>query len=567
VNTLVYTGLSNALLATVLAFVAAAVGRVCRRPALVHGLWLLVLLKLLTPPLVALPLLWPAYDRPAAENAAISRRLPTPSAVTAEDAAWQARIEAAVKPLHLAPEPALSTARREESTPVDNDAAWQWQGVIVAGWLASSALWCVLAGRRLVRFQRCLRLAQPMPGAVQARAHRLADRLGLRQCPSLLGMDASVSPMLWAMFGTPRLILPVALWDRLSPAQQDTLLAHELAHLRRGDHLVRWLEAAALALYWWHPVVWWARRRLQEAEEQCCDAWVVWALPDATLDYADALVATLVFVSKPGIPLPVGASGVGRTYQIKRRLTMILNRTAARALSWPWFLLVLLLGAALLPWRPTWAELAPRDERDLPPAKTQGDQEPQPKQPAKASRTDDAQPKLPMANETPTKKAPPNVPGRTRAASPVSAAEVETAREEVELMHAQLAQRQGELGEVETRIKSAERRFGRLRQLTKQGAASETELNQAQEELDLTSAQRHTKLALLREAEIRLRQAQRRLDALQASVARAENEHAVGEPKPAENRQRLDRLQALEDTLGKLLKEIQALKNEANPRR
>ena len=39
-----------------LAVVAAGVGRICRRPALTHSLWLIVLLKLVTPPLVPLSL-------------------------------------------------------------------------------------------------------------------------------------------------------------------------------------------------------------------------------------------------------------------------------------------------------------------------------------------------------------------------------------------------------------------------------------------------------------------------------------------------------------------------------
>ena len=53
-DTLLHVGLSNALLATVLALVTAGVCAVWRRPALAHGLWLLVLLKLVTPPLVPL---------------------------------------------------------------------------------------------------------------------------------------------------------------------------------------------------------------------------------------------------------------------------------------------------------------------------------------------------------------------------------------------------------------------------------------------------------------------------------------------------------------------------------
>lgn len=50
--------LANAAGALVLAVPAYLVGRWGRRPALAHGLWVLVLLKLVTPPLFPLPFAW-----------------------------------------------------------------------------------------------------------------------------------------------------------------------------------------------------------------------------------------------------------------------------------------------------------------------------------------------------------------------------------------------------------------------------------------------------------------------------------------------------------------------------
>src|SRR5205809_3545127 len=53
-------------MATALALCAAVVGRFCKRPALTHALWLLVLLKLVTPPLLpvsCLPSGW-SWDEP-----------------------------------------------------------------------------------------------------------------------------------------------------------------------------------------------------------------------------------------------------------------------------------------------------------------------------------------------------------------------------------------------------------------------------------------------------------------------------------------------------------------------
>ena len=48
--------LGNAAFAAVLALLALAVGRACRSPAVRHVAWVLVLLKLVTPPLFSVPL-------------------------------------------------------------------------------------------------------------------------------------------------------------------------------------------------------------------------------------------------------------------------------------------------------------------------------------------------------------------------------------------------------------------------------------------------------------------------------------------------------------------------------
>jgi hypothetical protein len=133
-------------------------------------------------------------------------------------------------------------------------------------------------------------------------------------------------------------------------------LTHELAHFHRRDHWVRGLELIVTALYWWHPVVWWGRQAIREAEEECCDAWVMWVLPESSRAYASALVEALDFLAgaRPAL-LPPAACGLGQFQTLKRRLTMILTGTTPRALSRLGFLAVLGLGF-LLPVVPTWGQ-------------------------------------------------------------------------------------------------------------------------------------------------------------------------------------------------------------------
>jgi beta-lactamase regulating signal transducer with metallopeptidase domain len=361
VDSLLEIGLSNAVAATVLALVAVAVGLACRRPALGHALWLLVLLKLLTPPLVRVPIRWPAPDQLAVATAEVGAQAEDPAEGPAalepgadagpekemdgpQDEEWFAPLEGEEAPASVPAEPPAAAA----------SGPW-WPALAGGVWLAGSLGWFVLAGWRAWRFGRELRCARPAPAALGARVEQLARSLGLARAPAVWLLPGRLAPMVWGLI-RPRLLLPAGLPGEISAEGLDTLLVHELAHLRRRDQWVRVLELLALGLYWWHPVVWYARRELQEAEEQCCDAWVVGTLPGTGRTYAAALMDTLDFLSSARVVTPPLASGLGQVADLKRRLTMIMRGTTPRALTWPGCLAVLGLGVLLLPLLPAWGQ-------------------------------------------------------------------------------------------------------------------------------------------------------------------------------------------------------------------
>jgi beta-lactamase regulating signal transducer with metallopeptidase domain len=359
VETFLRVGLGNAVVAGLLAAAAASVGVFARRrPALRHGLWLLVLLKLVTPPLWQVPVTWiskPDPDRVAPVRAPVET-VPVvepvgPVVETAERGpARDGEAVMASAAVVAEPEPVLAESPARLRLP--------WTMWVLAAWGSGSVLTFAVAAWRVRRFQSLLALAEPAEEATRIEVVALARRLALRVAPEVWQVPAAVSPMLWALGSRPRLILPLELWRRLSAKQRTTLLAHELAHLKRRDHWVRMLELLATGLYWWLPLVWMARHALREAEEQCCDAWVVWTFPDAIRTYAEALLETLDFLSGagPAATVAVAASGLGPVDHLKRRMTMIMQGTTPRALTWSGLLAVLGLSATLLPLSPTWAQ-------------------------------------------------------------------------------------------------------------------------------------------------------------------------------------------------------------------
>ena len=157
--------------------------------------------------------------------------------------------------------------------------------------------------------------------------------LGLARIPELCTTDARVTPMVWWTGGKVRVLIPAFLLADLSREELRGILARELAHVRRRDHLVRWLEWLVCSAFWWNPVAWWARHQLRIAEESCCDQLALDVGTSCPRTYANALLRVVASASEsPGFrpPLPVSAAGgVGRTKVLERRLRMIVSTDPA----------------------------------------------------------------------------------------------------------------------------------------------------------------------------------------------------------------------------------------------
>ncbi len=368
-DAILYAGLNNAAWTVILALAAAAGARWWRSvPAVGHALWLMVLLKLVTPSVLQFSL--PRTDLRTRDARALGAPLepggPAPTVQPSVDLG--PAVSERVTPRDGRPPEASHsravTGSSEASRPLVpvRPATWEFTSKkavpgLALSWLVGAVAWWSMVGLNSARFRRMIRSARPAPAELREGIGRVAERLGLRNIPKACLLPVRMSPMVWVpLAGPPHLVLPEELWGLLDAAQRDAILAHELAHLKRRDHWVRRLEALACGLYWWDPVAWWAHREVELAEERCCDAWVLWALPTAAGAYAEALVMTAAYLSGLRQPLPLGASGVGRISSLKGRLQMILSdpTTVSVKRTAPWALLV--LGASSLPFlpAPTW---------------------------------------------------------------------------------------------------------------------------------------------------------------------------------------------------------------------
>ncbi|MCD4750005.1 MAG: TonB family protein [Thermoanaerobaculales bacterium] len=313
-NPFLLSVLSNAMVAVAMAVGVVLLSLRLKRPTVLHLLWLVILIRLFMPPVFDFGLL----------------PVPQTTLVTVE-AVGLAVVSGEVLPT---------------SPAVDWTVFLGWS--LVGLWVLGSLTVLVVTLIRLRGFKRLIDRATPADPALDRRIEHIAETMGCSRRPRVVMTGAQVSPLVWSALGRPRLVLPRALVTRLSDGQLDTILAHELAHLKRGDDRVRWIELLALIVFWWNPTTWVASRFLRDAEEACCDAMVTQALPAKVEDYAQGLVHTIRHLTTPEPSPLVAASGLGRPALIERRIVTMFAKKNFLPLGLPARLLVILTTVVVL---------------------------------------------------------------------------------------------------------------------------------------------------------------------------------------------------------------------------
>jgi len=204
-------------------------------------------------------------------------------------------------------------------------------GILVVGWLLGFAAVATSAIRSGYEARKLVKDGIPIDDTpLGAELRGLAASLGLYAAPRLLASSKVSSPcVVWQL--RPVVIVPVDLGESLTSEEQHMALAHELAHLRRGDLWLGFVPSIVFALFFFFPPVWLACREWATDREASCDIEAI----ETTGAKPNAYGQMLMKIAKGDHRRIIPGFGATRQFHtLKRRLNTMVSYTGARRRAW-----------------------------------------------------------------------------------------------------------------------------------------------------------------------------------------------------------------------------------------
>jgi uncharacterized protein (TIGR03435 family) len=196
-----------------------------------------------------------------------------------------------------------------------------WLPAVLYGiWFCGFVMVLLLYLIRWRRVQLAVGNAAPLVnGRVRDSVQRLQRSMGF---PATIRLASSASWMEPGIFGIlkPVLVLPQDMIDRLGDPELDSILGHEITHVRRRDNLIAALHMFIEALFWFHPMVWWIGAKLVQERERACDEAVLQYIQDPQ-SYAEGILKVCELCLQSPLACVSGVTGS----DMKKRIQAIMT--------------------------------------------------------------------------------------------------------------------------------------------------------------------------------------------------------------------------------------------------
>ena len=143
--------------------------------------------------------------------------------------------------------------------------------LIVLGWFMVFCAKCVRMATSLAYSQRVKHYKTHQPTIFwKNKIAALSKGLHIKKTIRLLESEIVKMPVVLGHF-KPIVFIPLGLLNSMPAGEMEAVLLHELAHIRRNDYFVNFIQVIAENIFFFNPALLWMSSLLREERENCCD--------------------------------------------------------------------------------------------------------------------------------------------------------------------------------------------------------------------------------------------------------------------------------------------------------
>ena len=163
----------------------------------------------------------------------------------------------------------------------------------------------------------------------------LIERSAIGRTVQLRSSDLVATPIAIGIL-KPIIIVPASLFMNVSPRELETVITHELMHIRRYDPMVNIVQCVIETILFYHPAVWMISAQIRREREFATDAAVLEIIGAERVTYARALANLEELRQKANKQTPRYATAINGG-NLMQRIQKILNvRTEASRANSAW---------------------------------------------------------------------------------------------------------------------------------------------------------------------------------------------------------------------------------------
>ncbi|RYY46706.1 MAG: hypothetical protein EOO06_13945 [Chitinophagaceae bacterium] len=165
----------------------------------------------------------------------------------------------------------------------------QYAPLIFSAWTIGVIYKITLAAWNWKRFNSFYKSSLIKPSVdLRLFAEAKAIHFGIKRKVKIWCSAHITSPVTFGFF-KPVILLPVAMVNQLNLQQTESLIVHELTHIRNNDYLFNWFLLASEAMFFFNPFVKIVSQKIKRERERCCDVQVL-QFNYPAISYAEALL-------------------------------------------------------------------------------------------------------------------------------------------------------------------------------------------------------------------------------------------------------------------------------------